>query len=488
MNETPIKKTRVKKKLSKPVQPIEGAGLLHDVFVKPFKADKKVKQLTGDAALYSKLANEAYKRTDAADTIDGFTKDNTFSQINAVIYTNMNNRSIVMAIRGTDPKNISDLATDLSVATGTLKASKRYRDISELFNKVYAKYGKYIGKSLLAYKYIIAGHSMGSSLSLQLLLDNPDKIDSIYLYNSGSSVDTVKKGIQMKIGKALGIGYYKKVSKKINIYRVAGDPISIGSRFLNGSYTDVQSSKLDRHGMANFLPKDEPSKPTIEPTIAVQTGPRKPSWSYSRNWDPEIYGPNATKKPDPNLADLKVGFGGKPVDLMIKKPEVKAEIKPEIKSNPVENTTNEKEQQQEKTNVGSGIGALPRRSMNKNKNKILSSNKTMDVDNMSKKQMIDVIRNNKQYKRNLSGYSKMAKEELRANLKKAMNGEVVSKRVSGKPSPWLEALKKWNEGKATYSIPKKGTADHEAVLALMKAEVVVVDKPVKSKRSKVVAV
>lgn len=441
-------KPRVKKQISKKsVQPTEGAGLLKDLFIKPFKADKKVKALTGDAALYGKMANEAYKRSDASDTIDGFTKDKDFSQINAVIYTKQQTRTIIMAIRGTDIKNPSDLLTDLSVATGTLKASKRYKDISDLFNKVYSKYGKYIGKSLLAYKYVITGHSLGSSLALQLLLDNPDKIEAVYLFNAGSSVDTVKKGLAMKIGKALGIGYYKKVSKKINIFRVAGDPISVGSRFLNGTYTDVESSKVDRHGMSNFLPT-KPSKPTFEPTIAIQTEPRKPSWSYT---------------PRPDLSEVKA--------------EIKPEIKPEIKSTPVENTTNEKEQQ-EKTNVGSG--------MNKRiKNKNLSIDK-MDVDTMSKKQMMDVIRNNKQYKRNLSGYSKMPKEELRANLKKVMNGEVVSKRVAGKPSPWLEALKKWNKDKAVYSIPKKGTADHDAVVALMKGDVSIVDKPVKSKRSKVV--
>lgn len=440
-------KPRVKKQISKKsVQPTEGAGLLHDIFVKPFKADKKVKALSGDAALYARMANESYKRTDASDTIDGFTKDKDFSQINAVIYTNSQTRTIIMAIRGTNLSNPSDLLTDVSVLTGTLKASKRYKDISDLFNKVYSKYGKYIGKSLLAYKYVITGHSLGSSLALQLLLDNPDKIDAVYLFNAGSSVDTVKKGLAMKIGKALGIGYYKKVSKKINIFRVAGDPISVGSRLLNGSYTDVQSSKVDRHGMSNFLPA-KPSKPTFEPTIAIQTEPRKPSWSYT---------------PRPDLS----------------------EVKPEIKSDPVENTTNEKEQQEKTNVVGSGM-AKPR-SMNKRiKNKNLSIDKMDQVDTMNKKQMMDFIRTNKKYKQSLSGYSKMQKEELRTNLKRVMNGEVVSKRAGGKPSPWLIALKEWNKDKATYSIPKKGSKEHDEVLALMKGGIVVLDKP-KSKRSKVV--
>ena len=66
-------------------------------------------------------------------------------------------------------------------------------------------------------------------------------------------------------------------------------------------------------------------------------------------------------------------------------------------------------------------------------NKNISIDK-MNVDKMNKKQMVDVIRNNKKYKQSLSGYSKMPKEELRSNLKKVMSGEVVSKRAAGKPS------------------------------------------------------
>ena len=56
----------------------------------------------------------------------------------------------------------------------------------------------------------------------------------------------------MKIGKLIGINYYKKISSKIHIYRVTGDLISLTSRFLPGNYTDVQSNSIDRHGMNNF--------------------------------------------------------------------------------------------------------------------------------------------------------------------------------------------------------------------------------------------
>ena len=42
----------------------------------------------------------------------------------------------------------------------------------------------------------------------------------------------------------------------------------------------------------------------------------------------------------------------------------------------------------------------------------------------------------------------------------------VEKKVRA-PSKWVSALKKYNEGKAGYIIPKKGTAEYDAVRALM---------------------
>lgn len=35
------------------------------------------------------------------------------------------------------------------------------------------------------------------------------------------------------------------------------------------------------------------------------------------------------------------------------------------------------------------------------------------------------------------------------------------------PNSWIEALKKWNEGKGMWCLPKKGTKDYEEVRALM---------------------
>lgn len=239
-----------------------GSGILHDIFVKPFRPSKKVKTLNSEEALYAQIARASYERSDSPDTIEGYTKDKSFSQINSVVYTNPT--TVILGIRGTNLKNPQDLLTDVNLAFNNLKTTTRYREISKRFKEILNKY-TYLGKSLVPYKYIIVGHSLGSSLALQLLFDNPDTITSIYLFNPGSSPADVKKGLQMKLGKFMGVGYYKNISKKINIYRVNGDIISFASRFLNGNYTQVQSDSFDRHTMNNFKGSDNPSKAIIKP-------------------------------------------------------------------------------------------------------------------------------------------------------------------------------------------------------------------------------
>ena len=254
-----------------------GGGILSDIFVKPFvpKKKTKVEKLNPEVGLYSEMCMESYNKEKSKTVIGPFTKDNSFNEENCIVYAS--NDTIVLAIRGTDPKNSKDIFTDIALDLNKLKITPRYRQINDIFKKVTGKY-QYIGKSLLSYKFIAVGHSLGGSLALQLLLDNPNKLDAIHIFNAGSPPSDIQKGLVMKIGKFLGVKYYKTISKKIHIYRVTGDLISFTNRFLDGNYYDIQSSSLDRHGMTNFKPNDvvpktspseeeQPEEITIKPTL-----------------------------------------------------------------------------------------------------------------------------------------------------------------------------------------------------------------------------
>ncbi|ARF12319.1 hypothetical protein Klosneuvirus_4_134 [Klosneuvirus KNV1] len=37
----------------------------------------------------------------------------------------------------------------------------------------------------------------------------------------------------------------------------------------------------------------------------------------------------------------------------------------------------------------------------------------------------------------------------------------------GHPNKWITALKRFNKGKSTYTVPKKGSADYNAVKKIM---------------------
>ncbi len=86
--------------------------------------------------------------------------------------------------------------------------------------------------------------------------------------------------------------------------------------------------------------------------------------------------------------------------------------------------------------------------------------------NMTKEQLICVIKAHKQIKTNMSGYSSMKVQDLRTNLEKALKNEkpLPRKKVE---SQWAKALKTYNEGKTNFTIPKKGTNEHQKVLEIM---------------------
>jgi len=394
---------------------VAGEGLLTDIFLKPFIPKKKVsvEKLDNNVSLYATMCMESYKQKKADFVVGQYNKDSSFNEQNCVVYASFD--TVVLAIRGTDPKNSKDIFTDIMLALNKLKYTKRYSEIKNIFKQVTNKY-QHIGKSLVPYKYIVTGHSLGGSLALQLLVDNPKIIESIHIFNAGSSPADIKKGLTMKLGSFLGIGFYKTISRKINIYRVTGDLISLASRFLNGNYYDIPSSSFDRHGMNNFQPKQ----------------------SRIENIQP-------SKLPNVVIPEHKT-------DVMREET-----IKPTLRAIKPNEEVVETEQKPEEVE-GTGI----------NKKKIISqgTNK-MDVDTMKMKDMVCYIRSNKKVKNSMAGFSKLNQAQLREALKKYLEEGIVKQRVV-KETDWSKALKVFNKDKETFIIPKKGTADYEKVKSIMK--------------------
>jgi hypothetical protein len=68
---------------------LTGEGLLSDIFIKPFKAKKRVsiEKLDTNVGLYASMCMESYNQSKANPVIGAFNKDPSFSQTNCVVYT-----------------------------------------------------------------------------------------------------------------------------------------------------------------------------------------------------------------------------------------------------------------------------------------------------------------------------------------------------------------------------------------------------------------
>ena len=142
---------------------------------------------------YSPTTNNLKSITDK-----GFIKDNELSNGNHQTYFNPITKKLVYNVVGTH--NLSDIGTDVLLATGGLKISKRYIEDDQALKKSKLKYQIIDGAT-------ITGHSLGSSIG-GLIASNNDKVIGL----DGGMVG-------------------QKLGKNDQEYRSSGDIVSVfGSR------------------------------------------------------------------------------------------------------------------------------------------------------------------------------------------------------------------------------------------------------------------
>lgn len=147
----------------------------------------------------------------------------------------------VISIKGTDPKNATDLVSDLALATGLHKSNKQFM---ERKNQI-----KDIMRGDKDKEYYITGHSLGSSIAAYALASSPSILRNTkkaYLFNQGSTplfeamLQPRKENVTM-------------LEEKIKHYKHANDPISKSA----GKYGEVYSMRtkkkgLEAHSILNF--------------------------------------------------------------------------------------------------------------------------------------------------------------------------------------------------------------------------------------------
>lgn len=109
----------------------------------------------------------------------GYNIDNQLSNDNQQVYYNPNKKKLLVNIAGTH--NLNDVGTDLNLALGNLKNTKRYKEADLTLQKAKDKYNEN--------KVVVTGHSLGGSIGKYI--SKPS--DEVYTLNSGSTIGEKKR-------------------------------------------------------------------------------------------------------------------------------------------------------------------------------------------------------------------------------------------------------------------------------------------------------
>lgn len=226
-------------------------------------------QLTQEERIYAKLASAAYLK-DAAPDFEAFQRDRSYGAANSLVYVNDGAREVVLAIRGTQPRNPQDLLSDVEIArlksglTNGLQNTTRFKQLSDRVLDISRKYS--------GYKLVLVGHSLGGELARVLLLRHPKLVSAVYSFNPGTGFGQVLRGLA---GKMINSKENQIMKQKLHIFRVGGDPISFMSALLpskknQGERAVSRVNLLANHTIANFTGAINASEPNSEPKSEPQ--------------------------------------------------------------------------------------------------------------------------------------------------------------------------------------------------------------------------
>lgn len=181
------------------------------------------------------------------------------------------NGEVVVAYRGTDPLQLSDLTADALIALGSNIAygrpipGSRFANAEHLFRQTKEKYGSVP---------VLTGHSLGGTLA-----------DYVGRRNEARSIAFNPGETPLEM-----LGTMVRAPSNTRVYVTPDDPISLGAQ-LRGNYDTVitvprKGSFLSTHGLHNFLrmqdatatvvKTEEQKKGTVAPT-RIRVVPMRPA-------------------------------------------------------------------------------------------------------------------------------------------------------------------------------------------------------------------
>jgi hypothetical protein len=147
-------------------------------------------------------------------------------------YLDENDKTMLLAIRGTKPSIQEDINADSLIPFNTLKFSSRYKKDKQIVNKLLEQYPTNV------YDYYLTGHSLGGAIVAELKREIP-ALKSAVIYNSASQP----------------YDYLNQQADQIKRIYTKDDPLyNLGSRvFENKQVIDALNTTLSKTG--TFLDK-----------------------------------------------------------------------------------------------------------------------------------------------------------------------------------------------------------------------------------------
>ncbi len=138
---------------------------------KPIAVVKKQKSPKKPSSLYKTLYGSYDKSPKNHLADEGYELDAGLSNHNQQVYYNREKKKLVTAVTGTH--NLSDVLTDVTLFTGGLKHTKRYKEADKVLRTAKQKYQPQ--------ESTVVGHSLGGAIAKKI----GSKSDRIITYNSG---------------------------------------------------------------------------------------------------------------------------------------------------------------------------------------------------------------------------------------------------------------------------------------------------------------
>lgn len=184
-----------------------------------------------DMAYLSGAAYGMEKGIDFSQVPGGYGLDTEFSGPDRSVFTKGDKAYV--AFRGTDPLNIADLGTDVMIALGMERNTRRFAASLDVTRKVIDKYG--------LENVELTGHSLGGT---QAMYVNDQTGAKASVFNPGAFVFQAVEGY---VDRLFGHG------SNATIYSTTLDPISLLSYFENAEYVHVKPKHAMVHALTNFV-------------------------------------------------------------------------------------------------------------------------------------------------------------------------------------------------------------------------------------------